>query len=260
MALPTTEAREVGAGDANGWLGTGAAAQRFVRNGVTKARSLRSWWSSLWPSFREAHVLGVRARYLCNGSGPPLLVLTSPLAFGRTYMRAMRSLCRSFTVVCVELPGSGGSEKLAEPWSVEQYAEWTLELVRYLPLAAPVVIGHGASAAVAVELARLAPQEIGGVVLADAPGASPAFGVRALPEIILNAVRHRSTFAEHVKAARGATARAALESTARPLVVPTLHASRLADDWKSIRRFVVAVRRSADAMRAGTSARAAFAS
>lgn len=228
-----------------------------MRKEVTKARRLTTWWSSLWPSFREVNVMGARARYLCNGSGPPLLLLASPLAFGRSYMRAVHSLCRSFTVVCVELPGSGGSERLEEPWSPERYAEWVLELVRYLPLAAPIIVGHGSSAAIAAEVARIAPGEIGGIVLADAPGTGMAFGVRDLPEVVLNAVRHRVSFSEHVKNARTPSAHAALGSGASP-PVPTLHAGRLTDDWKAVRRFVAQVRRGAHGLPA-PAARPAFA-
>ncbi len=175
------------------------------------------WLSCLWPSYREVTVDGARARYLCCGSGPPLLLLASPLALGRSYQHAMRALCRSFTVVCVELPGSGGSERLAEPWSVERYAEWTLELLRYLPLAAPVVVGHAGSSAIAAALAALAPSEIGGLVLVDSP-------VTALPAL---------------GSADG---------------VPTLRATLRRDDWAiraadvepfstAIRRFVAAVHR-----------------
>lgn len=193
---------------------------------------------------------GARARYLCCGSGPPLLLLASPLALARTYRRAIRTLCRSFTIVCVELPGSGGSERLAEPWTTKRYAEWALELVRYLPLAAPVVVGHGGSTAIAVELAALAPAEIGGLVLVDALGTSAQLGVRALPEVVWNALRHRSTFAEHVK---NACTSSSAPFSARGLAVPTLRATLRADDWKvvandvgplttTIRRFVAAIR------------------
>ena len=212
---------------------------------------LRSLWPShraLWPSYREVTVNGAGARYLCCGSGPPLLLLASPLALARTYQRAIRTLCRSFTVVCVELPGSGGSERLAEPWTTKRYAEWALELIRHLPLAAPVVVGHGGSIAIAVELAALAPAEIGGLVLTDAPGTSAQLGVRALPEVLWNALRHRSTFGEHVKNACPSSPRAP-----RALAVPTLRATLRADDWKvvandvgpltsTIRRFVAAIR------------------
>jgi len=179
---------------------------------------MEDWLESLRPSYREVTVDGARARYLCRGSGPPLLLLASPLALARTYRRAIRTLSNSYTVVCVELPGSGGSERLAEPWSVERYADWLLELVRYLPLAAPIVVGHGASTPIAAALAKLAPSELGGLVLIEASGASTQLGVRALPQMVWNALCHRSTFAEHVKNA--CTASAALLGSA--FAVPTL--------------------------------------
>ncbi len=160
---------------------------------------MKEWLRSLWPVYREVTVDGARARYLCHGSGPPLLLLASPLALARRYHRAIRSLSRSFTVVCVELPGSGGSEQLPKPWSVERYAKWVVELVRYLPLAAPIVVGHGGSTAIAAEVARLAPSEIGGLVLIDVPRATAAHRLRMLPQALWNAFRHHAIFAEHVK-------------------------------------------------------------
>ena len=210
---------------------------------------MKGWLRSLWPTYREVTVDGARARYLCRGSGPPLLLLASPLALARRYRGAIRTLARSFTVVCVELPGSGGSEPLTSPWSVERYAEWVLELVRYLPLAAPIVVGHGGSTAIAAELAGLAPSEIGGLVLVDAPPQTARLGLRLLPQVLWNALRHHSTFAEHVKNACSPT----LPLLSARDAVPTLRATLLADDWKlvgrggvpltsAIRRFVSAVR------------------
>lgn len=205
-------------------------------------------------------VQGFRARYLCSGSGPPLLVLASPFALARPYMRAMRSLCRSFTVICVELPGSGGSARLAHPWSTERYAEWVVELIRRLPLAAPIVVGHGASAQVAVELSRLAPDEIGGVVRADAAGAARAFGVRELPAFVWNLLRHRTTFADHVKNAWALRVRTSLGLTSAASLVPTLGTGRLSNDGKAMRRFMAAMRRGAQGTRArASSARHALA-
>jgi pimeloyl-ACP methyl ester carboxylesterase len=121
---------------------------------------------------------------------------------------------------------------------------------RYLPLAEPIVVGHGASTAVAAALARLAPSEIGGLVLVDAPGASTQLGLRALPQVVWNALLHRGTIAEHVKNA--CTSNGPL--LGGPVGVPTLRASMRADDWhvvtngaepltSAIRRFVGAVRR-----------------
>lgn len=237
--------------------GTGSASDAVVSNHVATnqtAGGLASWWESLRPSFRQVRVAGVEARYSCRGSGPPLLLLASPLVRARTYEHAVRSLSRSFTVVCVELPGAGLSSRLREPWTAGQYAEWTLELIRHLPLAAPIVVGHGAAAEVAAELARLAPDEIGGVVLADAPPSFSASELRAVPDMLLNALRHRGTFVEHVK---NAWSSVSLGSTV-DLLVPLLvaNANHQGGAFRgvqadaepftaAIRRFVASVRRTA---------------
>lgn len=198
-------------------------------------------------------VAGVEARYSCRGSGPPLLLLASPLVRAGTYEHAVRSLSRSFTVVCVELPGAGLSSRLREPWTAGQYAEWTLQLIRHLPLAAPIVVGHGAAAEVATQLARLAPSEVGGVVLVDSPPSFSAAELRAVPDMLLNALRHRGTFVEHAKSAFSSISLGAT----RDLEVPLLLANRHGGPFRgvradaepfsaAIRRFVASVRRSAD--------------
>lgn len=198
------------------------------------------------------HLGGAHARYSCRGSGPPLLLLASPLVRARTYAHAAAELSGSFTVVCVELPGAGGSARLREPWTTRRYAEWSLELIRHLPLAAPIIVGHGGAVPIAAELARIAPDEVGGVVLVDAPGTLEAFQPRALPDMILNAFRHRGTFMEHVKNAYACTSLRA----APQLPVPTLLATHSSGVFRpgavdsdpftaAIRRFVASLRRSA---------------
>ena len=205
--------------------------QHFLDENDTKSRPVAwiEWVRSFSPSYRDVTVDGARARYLCCGSGPPLLVLASPLALARSYRRALRTLCRSYTVVCVELPGSGGSEHLREPWSVERYAEWTLALVRYLPLAAPIVVGHGGSIAIAAEVARRAPSEVGGLLLVEAAPTSVQLGLR-VPEVLWNALRHHATFADHVKNACSTSL--ALARAGAP--VPTVRAMQLAGDWPRV--------------------------
>jgi pimeloyl-ACP methyl ester carboxylesterase len=159
---------------------------------------------------RDLTIGGASVRYLCGGSGPHLLLIASPLLGARTYLAAMRKLCRSYTVVCVELPGSGASERLAAPWSTERYAAWTLDFMRHLPLAAPVVIGDGAAAPIASQvarLARLANEVVSERALVDEVRSSMLFGLHAACDMLSNAVRHRGVFAAHVRNARSKPAR-----------------------------------------------------
>lgn len=188
-------------------------------------------------AMRTVRVDGVEARYLLAGSGAPLLIVASPLVLARSYLPAIRALSPWFTVVVAELPGAGGSNKTRRAWTFERYGAFALELVRRLPLAAPVLVGHSDSAPVAVEAARLAPEDLRALVLVGPCGAceprsaarmivarardaisEPAFGARVLPHLVANAVRHRRTFFDHVLAA----ARADVLESARGVRVPTL--------------------------------------
>jgi pimeloyl-ACP methyl ester carboxylesterase len=189
------------------------------------------------PVPRELRLEGRSARYLCAGSGPPLLVLPSPLLTARTYLPLLGALQRSFTVVILELAGSGGSARLERSWSIEEQAHWVLEAVRRLPLAAPLLVGHSASGAVALELARRAPRDVRGVVLASPCGVGrprrraervvsrlldailePAFTLTAAPHLLTNALRHRGRAMEHARSVEDIH----LEAIAREVHVPVL--------------------------------------
>jgi pimeloyl-ACP methyl ester carboxylesterase len=186
---------------------------------------------------RRIRVDGVDARYVIAGSGPPLLIVASPLVLARTYRPVIRRLAKSFTVVVVEPPGCGASDRLERAWTFERYGAWIVDLVRRMPLAAPIMIGHSDSAPMVVEAARIAPKEIRGIVLVGACGAGearsvarmvgvraldalgePLFSLRVTPHLVRNVVRHRRVFFDHVKAAAAADSLHA----AADLHVPTL--------------------------------------
>jgi pimeloyl-ACP methyl ester carboxylesterase len=189
------------------------------------------------PVNRRVRVDGVEARYLLAGSGPPVLLVASRLVTARSYLPLVRELAPWFTVVVLELPGSGRSDRTEGSWSYARTGAWLVELVRRLPLADPVVVGHSDSAPAAVEAARLAPDEMRALVLVDPLGAArpkgiartvlahargavlePAFLLRATRAALGNALRHGRTFAEHVRAACNVD----LEPAARALQIPTL--------------------------------------
>lgn len=171
-------------------------------------------------TMRSIRIDGVDARYLIAGSGPPVLIVASPLVLARTYLPTVRKLASSFTVVVVEPPGGGGSDRLEHAWTFERYGAWLVDLVRRVPLAAPIVVGHSDSAPMVMEAARLAPEDLRGIVLVGPCGAceprsvarvvaaraldalgEPLFTLRVTPHLVRNAVRHRGGFVHHVRAA-----------------------------------------------------------
>jgi len=179
------------------------------------------------PTVRTIQVDGVTARYLCLGSGAPVLLVASPLVPAWSYERVMRALASTFTVIVLELPGAGASERLEHAWTPARYGAWIVEMVRRLPLARPVLIGHGDAASAVACAARLAPGDIAALVLAvrSVDGTRSGVGsalaghapLRRVPRMLANALRHRRTFLEHLRADPGELVRAV-----RDLSVPTL--------------------------------------
>lgn len=193
---------------------------------------------------RWVRVDGALSRYWVGGSGAPPLLVASPLVSARVYRPVARALTATFTVTLVDLPGAGGAARLRERWTSVRYAAWLLELVRRLPLAAPVVVAHSASAPCVAELARLAPDELGAVVFANPAGAcvpraparmilerardavdEPLVTLRAAPGALASAARHRRVYAAHLAAALAAE----LLPVAPSIRTPTLVASGARD-------------------------------
>jgi pimeloyl-ACP methyl ester carboxylesterase len=162
-----------------------------------------------------------------------VLILASPLASCRPYAPLVRVLSTTFTVVVLELPGSGGSIPLRTPWTSRQYGAFVAEVIRVLPLGAPVVIGHGASATIAIEASCLSPRDVSALVLADPsrrrrrpPRRGPLRGraARALARAPLGAGGRgeRGPASRELRVPRPRCARAAVLDLGPSVTVPTM--------------------------------------
>jgi pimeloyl-ACP methyl ester carboxylesterase len=119
---------------------------------------------------RPVEVHEQRGRYTVQGDGPPLVLLATPLALARTYRPTIEKLARSFRVVTVEMPGSGGGSRLSAPWDMEAYASWAAGVLDVLSIEDSTVVGHSFSGGVGLVLAALHPAKVGRLVLADTVG------------------------------------------------------------------------------------------
>ncbi len=178
-----------------------------------------------------------RAVIARGGSGPVVVVLASMLVMARSYLWPFGEFTKRFHTVIVQGPGSGRAPRVARPWSMEQYADWTGELLEALDLRDVTLVGHSNSGPVAVILAAKDPRRLARLVLADSTGADRAFSlVRILlargvdcfhePEltlaawnhVVFNPVFHFANFWEQVRL----SARTDLEPWARRIAIPTL--------------------------------------
>ncbi len=120
---------------------------------------------------------GVEIHYKKNeGGGKPILLLhgfgcsmqTVDCLF--SYLSALR-----LPVVAVDLPGFGASGTPQEGWSIYDYAKSMRELLRWLDIERPVVIGHSFGGRIALILAAWGLTD--GIVLIDSAGCKPRFSL-----------------------------------------------------------------------------------
>lgn len=120
---------------------------------------------------RPLAAAGVRGGWVAVGAGPPAVLLASPLVNARPYRpTALALAAQGFRVFTVELPGSGGSDRLPVPWGVDEYAGWAAAALAALGLDDATVIGHSHAGGLAVALAARHPARVGRVVLVGATG------------------------------------------------------------------------------------------
>lgn len=74
----------------------------------------------------------------------------------------------------MDMPGFGESEEPAEPWSVDDYADFVLEFLQDYEFSRVTLLGHSFGGRVIIKLcSRSLPFEIEKVILVDAAGVKP---------------------------------------------------------------------------------------
>ncbi len=120
----------------------------------------------------ETLIDGRRVSYIDEGQGPELLVLHGWAAPAQTYRLIIDHLSKRYRVVAPDLPGFGASEEPPEPWSVDDYVDFTLKFAQSVGLKAPVLVGHSYGGRIIIKLMnRLEqPLKVSKIVLLDAAG------------------------------------------------------------------------------------------
>ena len=118
----------------------------------------------------ERVVDGLKAHYTMEGSGPPVLLLHGWGSNCDAFRLIRQRFQDRFTMVALDYPGFGGSEMLKEPWSVEDYARFTLHFIEELGLENPILIGHSHGGRVIIRMAGEGVVSPPKIVLLDAAG------------------------------------------------------------------------------------------
>lgn len=127
----------------------------------------------------ELELNGRRVHYETAGQGPDILLLHGWGSSLDAYRGVTAAFSGQYRLTSLDFPGFGASDLPPEPWSVDDYASFTLDFIQALGLNDPILVGHSFGGRVAIKLAgtgRLRPPKI---VLIDSAGIKPKKSLRS---------------------------------------------------------------------------------
>lgn len=178
-----------------------------------------------------AEANGIRLYYELRGEGPPV-VLIGGLGSDVSFLRPLLPrLAESFRVLTFDNRGAGRSDKPAAPYSIEQMAEDTVQLVDAVGIERAALVGISMGGSIALALALARPERVSALLLVSAsarkPGelhVSPSFRLLGLASHVLPALRGRhpqprEAFERQLAAARSYDCSARLGEIHAPTLV-----------------------------------------
>ncbi|MCF0114120.1 MAG: alpha/beta hydrolase [Erysipelotrichaceae bacterium] len=98
-------------------------------------------------------IKGINSNIRVTGSGKDVILLHG---WGQNMimMKFIEDyLSSGFRVINLDLPGFGESEEPKEPWGVQDYTDWMIELFKELKVENPIIIGHSFGCRMAIHYA-----------------------------------------------------------------------------------------------------------
>ena len=108
--------------------------------------------------------------FIQKGNGKDLLFLHGYLSSKEAFTRQIAYFSRFFRVTAIDFIGFGKSEKLVQPFSVGDYAEWLKVVLKDLDVKNPNVVAHSFGCRVAIKLASEEPAIFNKMVLTGPAG------------------------------------------------------------------------------------------
>ncbi len=101
------------------------------------------------------------------GQGRPIVLLHGLGSSRRTWDLLMPYLASEFAIVRLDLPGHGASRERRGTDDLDSLRSQVIDIIDYLKLDTPIVVGHSWGASVAIELAARSPDHVAKLVLVD---------------------------------------------------------------------------------------------
>jgi pimeloyl-ACP methyl ester carboxylesterase len=121
---------------------------------------------------RWADVRGGRIRYFVAGDGPPLVLVHGLGGSATNWSELAPLLAAKHRLLIPDLPGHGGSDRLAAVSGLQPYADRVAAVMEGEGIASAPVIGHSLGGLVVLRLALRRPEAVSAIVLAGSAGLS----------------------------------------------------------------------------------------
>jgi pimeloyl-ACP methyl ester carboxylesterase len=127
-------------------------------------------------------VNGLDVHYYTAGQGEPLVVIHGGGGDARSWISNIEELSEKYTVYAPDLPGYGGSQRLAGDYYIPELSDFIGSFASSLGLEKFNLVGHSMGGGVALDYALKSPQKIKKLVLVSSLclGREIAFWVRLL--------------------------------------------------------------------------------
>ncbi len=165
------------------------AAQPLLARNTTGGQATNETMSFDATSFAKtfthhtASVNGIRLHYVMGGQGEPIVLLHGWLETWYAWRQVMPALAQRYTVIALDLPGLGDSDKPKSSYDARTVAAYIYGLAGKLGIKRIFLVGHDIGTWVAYAYAVAHQDEVRRLVLLDAaiPGVTPAQASQLLP-------------------------------------------------------------------------------
>ena len=121
-------------------------------------------------TFIKVDNINLYCEYLLNDK-PPILLIHGFASSTYTFRRIIPLLQKKFSIIAVDLPGFGKSEKSTSfVYSFENYAKLMIECIHKFGFANTHIVAHSMGGQIALNMARIAPDKINKLILLSSSG------------------------------------------------------------------------------------------
>ncbi len=121
-------------------------------------------------TYMRVNNINLYCEYLLNDK-PPILLIHGLASSTYTFRRIIPLLQKHFSIIAVDLPGFGKSEKSTSfVYSFQNYAKVMFECIHQFGISNPYIVAHSMGGQIALNMAILAPEKINKLILLNSSG------------------------------------------------------------------------------------------